>query len=133
MGKKPLKIYVGGVPPGVRVAVFDTRFDQDSEQRTIFNEEAGPEGCIEKEIDPSLGGVRVKVVIRSAGFLLHEYTDTIQDGIGLFHAARMELDGNYSGKQHEIPTGWNAMVEHRKAGGGGSGEVPALPQRQSPS
>ena len=56
MSKHPLKIYVGGVPPGVRVAVFDTRLDHDCEQRMIVNEVAGSEGFIEKEIDPSLSG-----------------------------------------------------------------------------
>jgi len=115
MGKKELEIYIGGVPPGVRVGIFDERVKRGEPSREIFLEEVGPDSCIHRRIDPSYGGAPVEVVIRCAGYLPYEYLDTIEEGIGLFHAAHLRVDTVYEGIKHNIPSGWNATDEHRKA------------------
>ncbi len=67
---KGLKIFIGGVPPGVRVGIFDERKEKGTPQRVLLLEEvAGPEHFVETEIDKELGDDPVKVVIRAAGFI----------------------------------------------------------------
>lgn len=116
MTRQPLKIFIGGVPPGVRVGVFDERSKKNDDKRVIVLEEvAGASSSIETEVDATYGGVPVKVVVRCAGFLPYEYADTIEKGIGLFHAAHLTVDRHYSGNKHEIPHGWDASAEYRRA------------------
>jgi hypothetical protein len=113
---KRLKIFICGVPPGISVSVFDERKEKDSLHRALLLEKvAGPEYSIETEIDREFDGVPVKVLIRAAGFLPYEFKDKIEEGIGLFHAAKLEIDRVYSGSLNRVPDGWNSSYEHRKA------------------
>jgi hypothetical protein len=111
-----LMIYIDGVPPGIKVAVFDQRVSREDEARTIVLEEVTePSYSIEAYIDREYGGAPVKVVIRRAGFLPYQYQDTIEEGIGLFHAARLEIDRVFKGTGSGVPAGWNPIVEWREA------------------
>ena len=96
--------------------MFDERKENEDEARQIFLEEVtASDRVIEKEIDASYSGAPVKVVIRSVGFLPVEFYDTIDERIGLLHAAKLEIDRVYSGGDIDVPLGWNSEVEHRKA------------------
>jgi hypothetical protein len=67
---KRLKIFIGGVPPGVKVDVFDAREEKGSLLRALlFEVVAGKEHSIETEIYKGFEGIPVRVVIRAAGFL----------------------------------------------------------------
>jgi hypothetical protein len=114
--ERKLRIVIAGVPPGVKIGVFDERKENEDEARQIFLEEVtASDRVIEKEIDASYSGAPVKVVIRSVGFLPVEFYDTIDERIGLLHAAKLEIDRVYSGGDIDVPLGWNSEVEHRKA------------------
>ncbi len=111
-----LRIVIAGVPPGVNVGVFDERKEEGDEARPILLEEASSSNyVVETKVDPSYGGVPIKVVIRAAGFLPIEFEDTIDEAKGLFHAARLEVDRIYTGNKSEVPPGWDTEAEHRKA------------------
>ncbi len=111
---KRLKVFIGGVPPGVKVGVFDEREEKGSPLRALLLEVvSGPEHSIETEIYKGFEGVPVRVVIRAAGFLPYRYKDTIKDGIGLFHAVNLEIDRLYSGSRSKVPDGWNPSLEYR--------------------
>jgi len=113
---KRLKIFISGVPPGVKVDVFDAREEKGSLLRALLLEVvAGPEHSIETEIYKGFEGIPVRVVIRAAGFLPYQYRDTIKDGIGLFHAANLKIDRLYSGSRSKVPDGWNHSLEYRIA------------------
>lgn len=111
-----LNIVIAGVPPGVKVGVFDERKKRGDPDRPILLEESrNPNYVVEKRIDASYAGAKVKVVIRSAGFLPIEFEDTIDRDIGLYHATLLIIDRVYSGTKSEIPGEWNSTAEHRKA------------------
>jgi hypothetical protein len=110
-----LKIIIAGLPEGVRAAVFDERKAAADPGRELINSTANSEGIIESSVPRSLGGISVKVVIRCAGFLPYEYIGQLEPGIGLFHAAQLEVDHVYSGNASAIPPSWDSAQEHRRA------------------
>jgi len=116
MTESNLNIVIAGVPPGVKVGVFNENVEKRSEERAILLQEAeNPEYIVTKSIPKSLAGTPVKVVIRSYGFLPQEFTTTIDPELGLYHAARLDIDRVVSPPTPDVPNGWNAQVEHRKA------------------
>ncbi len=112
---KNLKICIAGIPEGVRAAVFDEREEKDGAAREIINETANSEWAVETDLDKSYGGAPVKVVVRCAGFLPYQYQGHIEHGIGLFHAAKLEVDRVYSGDNNRVPENWDSAQEHRNA------------------
>lgn len=117
MKNKSLSIFISGIPSGVKVGVFDIRKDKDHPNYAILLREATQEDdfIIHEKIDPSLAGVKVRVVIRSAGFLPIEFEAEIDEELGLLHAARLDVDRNYSGSENEVKYVWLSDQEHRKA------------------
>lgn len=116
MEKDQIKIYIDGVPPGIGVGIFDLRKGKNSQNREILLQKVkGPDYNIESTIDKSYGGVPVKVVIRAAGFLPYSNETIIENKIGLFHAAKLEIDRIYSGQSKKVPQGWDSNREHREA------------------
>lgn len=113
----PLRIVVAGVPPGVKVGVFDeTESPGGSPADAIMLVEAESDDyVVAQEVPASLAGRDVRLVIRSAGFLPITAFAKIDPQHGLLHAARLEVDHNYSGSQSEVPDDWNADAENRKA------------------
>lgn len=111
-----LNIVIAGVPPGVKVGVFNENAEKRTKERTILLQEAeNSEYIVTKSIPKSFAGTPVKVVIRSYGFLPREFITTIDSELGLYHAARLDIDRNVSPPTPDVPDGWNAQIEHRKA------------------
>ena len=112
---KNLKICIAGIPKGVRAAVFDEREGKGDASREIINEMANSEWVVEAEIDKLYGGIPVKVVVRCAGFIPYQYQGHIEPRIGLFHAAKLEVDRVYNGDTSNVPRNWDSAQEHRNA------------------
>jgi len=112
---KNLKICIAGIPEGVRAAVFDERQEKGGATREIINETANSEWVVQTNVDKSYGGAPVKVVVRCAGFLPYQYQGYIEPGIGLFHAAKLEVDRVYGGDNNIVPENWDSAQEHRNA------------------
>ena len=108
-------ILIAGIPPGVKVGIFDEEKEKGNPDRPILLEEAARSDYIlEKTISESYVGKKVNVVIRSAGFKPYSFKTKIAK-YGLFHAAYLEIDRIYSGTKSKIPSDWNSVNEHRKA------------------
>jgi len=110
-----LKIVIAGIPEGVRTAIFDESKEKSDDKRQIVNSLANSDWIVSKEVKNSFNGIPVCVVIRCSGFLPYQYRTTLEPGIGLFHAARLEIDQVYNGKDSKVPENWNTAQEHRKA------------------
>ena len=112
---KKLRVYIAGVPTGINVGIFDTREAKGSPNRVIITQPANSDWVVDTRIDAQYGGVPVKVVIRGVGFKFYEYPTTIELGIGLFHAANLEVDRVYNGANSKVLSGWDSAIQHRKA------------------
>lgn len=110
-----LTILFSGVPPGVKVGVFEPHGESEGSKNEILLETTTRHDYVlEKQIPQSLIGKKVRVVIRSAGFKPYSF-DTEIERYGLYHAAYLIVDNVYSGSQSEVPPKWDTLKEHRKA------------------